>query len=89
MTQKDLADMTGIRPTTILNLFNETTRFISLEHLDIICEILECDVCDILTRRKHQVEQAEKLARRLIATKDEGFMKLMESTAGKILNAPR
>ena len=46
--RKKLADLTGIRPTTIGAWYNEMTDFIKLEHLALICEALECDVGDIL-----------------------------------------
>ena len=47
-TQADLARKTGIRRATINELYNELTDRINLEHLDRICEVLECDVSDIL-----------------------------------------
>ena len=43
-TQADLARATGIRPTTISELYNELAERISFEHLDLICETLHCDV---------------------------------------------
>lgn len=47
-TQADLARATGIRPTTISELYNELAERISFEHLDLICEALHCDVTDII-----------------------------------------
>ena len=41
-TQAYLAQMTGIRPNTISDIYNEVTERVSLEHLDRICEVLEC-----------------------------------------------
>lgn len=49
-TQTDLARKTGIRPTTINDLYHEMTERINLEHLDRICESLDCDIADILQR---------------------------------------
>ena len=49
-TQADLARMTGIRTNTINDLYHEMTDRINLEHLDLICEALECDVSDIIIR---------------------------------------
>jgi len=49
-SQADLARATGIRPTTIGELFNELAERVNLEHLDLICEALECEVEDILVR---------------------------------------
>jgi putative transcriptional regulator len=47
-TQADLARKTGIRPNTISELYNELIERVNLEHLDKICEVLECDLSDIL-----------------------------------------
>lgn len=48
MTQKELANKTGIRPSTISEIYNELIERINLDHLDKICEALECDITDIL-----------------------------------------
>ena len=48
--QADLARATGIRPTTISELYNEIAERISFEHLDLICEALDCDISDIIVR---------------------------------------
>lgn len=47
-TQAELARKTGIRPTTICEIYNELIERINLEHLDLICEALRCDITDIL-----------------------------------------
>ncbi|BCZ46904.1 hypothetical protein psyc5s11_29710 [Clostridium gelidum] len=47
-SQADLARKTGIRPNTISELYNELVERVNLEHLDKICEVLECDLTDIL-----------------------------------------
>lgn len=62
-TQADLARATGIRPSTINEYYHELTTRMNLEHLDLICDALDCDISDILTR----VETAapEKAARRV------------------------
>jgi putative transcriptional regulator len=57
-TQADLARKTGIRPNTISEIYNELIERINIDHLDIICEVLDCDVSDILeyvpnNKRKH------------------------------------
>ncbi len=49
-TQADLSRATEIRPTTIGDLYNELTERVNLEHLDLICEALGCEVSDILQR---------------------------------------
>lgn len=49
-TQSDLARATGIRPSTINDLYHELAERINLEHLDLICEALECDLSEIIVR---------------------------------------
>ena len=49
-TQADLARKTGIRPSTINDLYHELAERINLEHLDLICGALNCDISDILIR---------------------------------------
>lgn len=49
-TQADLARATGIRPSTINEYYHEIAERISLEHLDLICEALNCDVTEIIVR---------------------------------------
>lgn len=47
-TQAYLSQVTGIRPNTISELYNEIVERVSLEHLDRICEVLECDLSDLI-----------------------------------------
>jgi putative transcriptional regulator len=47
-TQADLARKTGIRPNTISEIYNELVERINIDHLDIICEVLDCDISEIL-----------------------------------------
>lgn len=49
-TQADLARMTGIRPGTINDLYNEMAERVNLEHLDLICDALNCNLSDLITR---------------------------------------
>ena len=49
-TQADLARKTGIRPTTINELYHELVDRVNLEHLDLICEALDCDLDEIMIR---------------------------------------
>lgn len=48
MTQAELARKTGIRPTTISEIYNETIDRINLEYLSRICSALDCEVEDLL-----------------------------------------
>lgn len=47
-TQADLARKTGIRPTTINELYHEMVERVNLEHLDLICEALGCTLDEIM-----------------------------------------
>ena len=47
-SQAKLSRVTGIRPSTINDIYNEFSERISLDHLDRICEALGCEVKDIL-----------------------------------------
>lgn len=49
-TQADLSRATGIRPTTIGDLYNELAERVNLDHLDLICEALGCEISDVLKR---------------------------------------
>lgn len=49
-TQADLARKTGIRPSTINEIYHEICDRINLEHLDLICEALDCELSDIIIR---------------------------------------
>lgn len=49
-TQADLARKTGIRPNTISELYHEVAARVSLEQLDKICEVLDCDLTDLIVR---------------------------------------
>ena len=43
-----MAQITGIRPTTISDIYNEVVERLNVEHLDRICEALECDITDLI-----------------------------------------
>ena len=49
-TQADLARKTGIRPSTINELYHDICERVNIDHLDKICEALGCDISDILVR---------------------------------------
>lgn len=48
LTQMDLSKKTGIRRATINEYYNELTDRINLIHFDTFCEVLECDLMDLL-----------------------------------------
>lgn len=49
-TQADLARKTGIRPTTISELYHEMVDRVNLDHLDLICEALDCSLDELIVR---------------------------------------
>jgi len=49
-TQADLARATGIRPNTINELYHELSDRVNLEHLDLICEALNCELDELIVR---------------------------------------
>lgn len=49
-TQADLARATGIRPNTINELYHELVERVNLEHLDLICEALGCQLDELIMR---------------------------------------
>lgn len=52
-TQADLARATGIRPSTINDYYHEMTDRVNLEHLDLICEALDCDLSELIIREQN------------------------------------
>lgn len=54
LTQADLARMTGIRPSTINELYHEIAERVSFEHLDLICEALDCELGELIVRVPNQ-----------------------------------
>lgn len=48
MTQATLARITGIRPSTISDLYNEMAERVGFEQLDKICEALNCPLSEII-----------------------------------------
>ena len=49
-TQAELAKKTNIRASTINDYYWELSDRINLKHLDLICEVLQCDISDLLVR---------------------------------------
>lgn len=48
MTQKELAEKTGIRPPTISAMANNTAKHYPVDVIDKICSVLNCGVGDLL-----------------------------------------
>lgn len=49
-TQAKLAQETGIRANTISELYHELAERVSLEHLDLICKALDCELNELIVR---------------------------------------
>jgi putative transcriptional regulator len=64
-TQADLARKTKIRPSTINDLYHELTERINLNHLELICEALDCEISDFLVLTKNKDLQAKSRNRAL------------------------
>lgn len=47
-TQSDLARRTGIRPSTINEMYHELCDRVNIEYLDRICNVLDCELDEIL-----------------------------------------
>ena len=58
-SQAELARATGIRPTTINEYYHELAERINLEHLDLICEVLGCDLDEIIIRIPNTIPKIE------------------------------
>lgn len=50
LTQADLSRATGIRANTINELYHELAERVNLEHLDLICEVLDCELDELIIR---------------------------------------
>ena len=48
ITQAELSRQTGIRPSTISDIYNEMSERLNVEHLDRICEYLDCNINDLI-----------------------------------------
>ena len=48
MTQKELAERTGIRPPTVSAICTGTVKHIPVEALNKICRVLDCQPADLI-----------------------------------------
>lgn len=48
MTQKELAERTGIRPPTISAICTSTIKHLPVDALEKICEVLDCQPADLM-----------------------------------------
>ena len=59
-TQADLSRKTGIRPATINELYHDIAERVSLEHLDLICEALDCELSEIIVHVPDEIPNVER-----------------------------
>ena len=59
MTQKELAERTGIRPPTISAICLGTVKHLPIEALDKICAVLDCQPVDIMEYIPEAATQGE------------------------------
>lgn len=60
MSQKTLSDLTGIRPNTISEWYNEITVNLKVDHIDRICEVLECSLDELIEVIPNKVPKTGK-----------------------------
>jgi putative transcriptional regulator len=63
-TQADLARATGIRAATINALYNEVADRVNLDHLSKICEVLNCELSDIMVYVPNKVKTTGSRAKK-------------------------
>ncbi len=56
MTQKELAERTGIRPPTVSAICTGAVKHLPVEALDKICEVLDCQPADLMEYVNEPVE---------------------------------
>ena len=53
MTQSELAQLTGIRPSTICDMYNNNCTFLKISNIEKICTVLNCDISDFISILPH------------------------------------
>ena len=48
MTQKALADITHIRPTTVSKMYYDEIKRIDIKQLDSLCKAFDCEISELL-----------------------------------------
>ena len=54
MTQKQLAEKTGIRPPTVSAICTGSIKHLPVDALDKICEVLDCQPADLMEYVKEE-----------------------------------
>lgn len=61
LSQAELSRMTGVRQMTINDLYHEFCERVTLDHLDRICEALDCDISELITRVPNKIPLSERI----------------------------
>lgn len=56
ISHRELSRMTGIRHPSISEMCNNSTERLPLRNLAVICEVLECEITDILKLEREPSE---------------------------------
>lgn len=48
MSRRELAQLIGVRPNTVGDMYNDNVKRLDIVTLNKICTVLDCDVSDIL-----------------------------------------
>ena len=59
MTQKELAERTGIRPPTISAICLGTVKHLPVDALEKMCDVLDCQPADLIEYVKEPVEDVQ------------------------------
>ena len=57
MTQKELAERTGIRPPTVSAICTGAVKHLPVEALDKICDVLNCQPADLMEFVREPVQE--------------------------------
>lgn len=57
MSQSELSRRTGIRQATIFLYYNDLWKSIKKEHIEKICEVLNCEITDIFVLEEEETKQ--------------------------------
>ena len=60
MTQKELAERTGIRPPTVSAICLGTVKHLPIDALDNICSVLDCQPSDLMEYIKEDNQAGEQ-----------------------------
>lgn len=60
MSQRKLSELTGIRPNTINEWYNEIAVSLRVEHIDRICEALGCSIDELIEVIPNKVPKTGK-----------------------------